>query len=99
MGCAAALTADCQLELKGDAMTEKSSAAVPGTVEKIMKAPFPGEPERAQIFIEGSDHSCQEIRIENTLIDENNAEVHLKAGAKVRVTVRSRTADDPCPGK
>ena len=80
-------------------MTEKSSATVPGTVEKIMKSPFPGEPERAQILIEGADHSYQEIRIENTLIDENNEEVHLKPGAKVRVTVRSRTADNPCPGK
>lgn len=80
-------------------MTEKSSTAVPGTVEKIVKASFPGEPERAQILIEGSNHSYQEIRIENTLIDENNEEVHLKAGAKVRVTVRSRTADNPCPGK
>jgi hypothetical protein len=34
-------------------MTEKSSATVPGTVEKIMKSPPSGEPERAQILIEG----------------------------------------------
>lgn len=80
-------------------MTEKSSATVPGTVENIMKSPFPGEPERAQILIEGADQSYQEIRIENTLINENNEEVHLKPGAKVQVTVRSRTAADHRPEK
>ena len=70
-------------------MTEKPSVTLPGTVEKIM--PFlPGEPERAQILIEGADHSYQEIRIENTLIDENNEEVQLKPGVKVQVKVRSR---------
>lgn len=80
-------------------MIGKSNAAVLGTVEKIMKSPSPAEPEKAQILIEGADHSYQEIRIENTLIDENNEEVRLKAGAKVRVTVRSRTADNGGPGK
>jgi hypothetical protein len=81
-------------------MIEKSSVAVLGTVEKIMKSPSPAEPEKAQILIEGADHSYQEIRIENTLIDENKEEeVRLKAGAKVRVTVRRRTADNRGPGK
>jgi hypothetical protein len=36
-------------------MSEKSSAPVPGTVEKIMKSPLASEPERAQILMEGSD--------------------------------------------
>jgi hypothetical protein len=80
-------------------MTEKSSATVPGTVEKVMESPVAGEPERAHIRIEGADDSHREIRIENTLIDENNEEVHLKLGAKVQVTVRSRTADNHRPGK
>ena len=80
-------------------MTEKRSATLPGTVEKIMKSPVPGEPERAQILIEGADHSYQEIRIDNTLIDENSERVHLKPGAKVQVTVRSRAAGTDYPGK
>jgi hypothetical protein len=80
-------------------MTEKPSATLPGTVEKILKSPRPGEPERAQILIEGANHSYQEIRIENTLIDENNEEVHLKPGARVQVTVRNRTAGNHCPEK
>ena len=80
-------------------MSEKPSATLPGTVEKIMRSPLPGEPERAQILIEGADHSYQEIRIENTLIDENNEEVQLKPGAKVQVSVRSRAAGDHCLGQ
>ena len=80
-------------------MTEKPSATMPGTVERIMKSPFPGEPERAQILIEGADQSYQEIRIENTLIDENNEEVHLKAGAKVRVTSTKTNRRQPLSGK
>jgi hypothetical protein len=80
-------------------MTEKPSATLPGTVEKIMKSPLPDKPERAQILIEGADHSYQEIRIENTLIDENSDEVHLKPGAKVQVTVRNRVAGNHFPGK
>jgi len=80
-------------------MSEKPSTTLPGTVKEIMKSPLQGEPERAQILIEGVDHSYQEIRIENTLIDENAEEVRLKPGAKVQVTVRSRTVSNEYPGK
>jgi hypothetical protein len=79
-------------------MTEKASATLPGTVEQIMKSPLPGEPERAQILIEGTDHSYQQIRIENTLSDENGQEMYLKPGAKVQITVRSRAVGNHCPG-
>jgi hypothetical protein len=78
-------------------MSEKPSTTLLGTVEKIMESPLPGKPDRAQILIEGADHSYQEIRIENTLTGENSEEVHLKPGAKVRVTVRSRAAGNHCP--
>jgi hypothetical protein len=70
-------------------MTEKPSATLPGTVEKIIKLPYPGEPEKAQIAIEGADHLYKEIRIENTLKDENGNEVRLKPGAEVEVTVQA----------
>jgi hypothetical protein len=36
-----------------------------------------------------------QIRIKNTLTDENGEEVHLKPDAKVRVTVRSRATGKP----
>jgi hypothetical protein len=43
-------------------MSEKSSTTLPGTVEKIIEFPFPDEPEKAQIAVEGADHLYREIR-------------------------------------
>ena len=40
-------------------------------------------------FIEGADELYQEIRIENTLTDDSGAEVQLKEGAHVEVTVEA----------
>ena len=71
-------------------MTEKPSATLPGTVEKIIKSPFPSEPEKAQIVVEGADHLYKEIRIENTLTDENGDKVQLKPGAEVKITVEAQ---------
>jgi hypothetical protein len=70
-------------------MIEKPSTTLPGTVEKIIKSPYPSEPEKAQIAIEGADHLYKEIRIENTLKDETGNEVRLKQGAEVEVTVEA----------
>ena len=70
-------------------MSEKPGAILPGTVEKIIKSPFPSEPEKAQITVEGGDHLYREIRIENTLTNEEGAEVSLKPGAHVEVTVEA----------
>ena len=74
-------------------MSEKPSSTLPGTVEKIIKSPFPTEPEKAQIAIEGADHLYREIRVENTLTDANGNEVALKPGAKVEVTVEADPSD------
>jgi hypothetical protein len=68
---------------------EKPNVTLPGKVEKIIKSPDPNEPERAEISIEGADTLYQEIRIENSLTDENGDEVHLKKGAQVEVTVEA----------
>jgi len=73
-------------------MTDQSSAAMPGTVEMIIKSPLPNESEIAQITVEGADHPYEQIRIQNTLTDKNGDEVQLKPGAKVQVTVRSGKA-------
>jgi hypothetical protein len=79
-------------------MSEKPSAILPGTVEKIIKSPFPSEPEKAQIAIEGGDHLYREIRIDNTLTNDKGEEVSLKAGAQVEVTVEAEV-DDTTPKK
>ena len=62
---------------------------MPGTVEKIIRSPNPAEPDKAQISVEGADDLYKELRIENTLTDENGEEVELKKGAKVDVTVEA----------
>jgi hypothetical protein len=72
---------------------KKSKTIQPGTVEKIIKSPFPQVPEKAEIAIKGADHLYREIRIENTLEDENGHKVKLKVGAQVDVTVEADPED------
>lgn len=74
-------------------MTEKPTATMSGTVEKIIKSPFPSEPEKAQITVEGADHLYREIRVENTLTNENGDEVSLKPEAHVEVTLEADAKD------
>jgi hypothetical protein len=73
-------------------MSDKPSATMPATVEKIIKSPSPSVPEKAQIAVEGADHLYRELRIENTLIDENGEKVRLKQGAEVEVTIEADPA-------
>jgi hypothetical protein len=70
-------------------MDEKPSTILPGTVQKIIKSPFPSEPEKAQISVERADHLYREICIDNTLTNENGEEVSLKPGAQVEVIVEA----------
>ena len=73
-------------------MPEKSSVTVPGTVEKIIPPVHPSGPEKAQIALEGGDELYREIRIENSLTNENGDEVRLKKGAEVEITVEADPA-------
>lgn len=70
-------------------MSDKPSTTLPATVEKIIKPVYPSDPEKAQIAVEGADHLYREIRIENTLTDENGDKVRLKQGAEVEVTIQA----------
>ena len=85
------------LELNPNALPlpEKQRTTMPGTVEKIIAAPNPGLPEKAQISIEGADHLYRELRIENKLSDENGEDVKLKKGAHVEISVSK--VDDTKP--
>jgi hypothetical protein len=68
-------------------MSEKASTTLPAVVEKIIKSPSPSVPEKAQITVEGADHLYRELRIENTLTDENGDKVRMKQGAEIEVTI------------
>jgi hypothetical protein len=77
--------------------TEKPSVTLPGTVEKIIPAPHAEEPEKAQISVEGADHLYREIRIENTLKDDNGNKVKLEKGAHVEVTIEANPTETKSP--
>jgi hypothetical protein len=79
-------------------MSDKPSTTLPAIVEKVIKSPSPSIPEKAQIAVEGADHLYRELRIENTLIDENGKKVRLKQGAEVEVTIEAESgATTPKP--
>ena len=70
--------------------TSKVNTTLPGKVEKVIRAhPASGEPEKAQIAVEGADHLYREIRVPNTLTDANGQKVRLKEGAEVEVKIEA----------
>jgi uncharacterized cupredoxin-like copper-binding protein len=67
---------------------EKPSVTLRGTVEKIIPGNSIGA-EKAQISVQDAEHLYKEIRVENTLHDENGNRVGLKPGANVEVTIEA----------
>ncbi|HXM60175.1 MAG TPA: hypothetical protein VN950_04910 [Terriglobales bacterium] len=76
-----------------EANGENPSTTLPGTVQKIIKSPDPRTPDKAQIGVENADELYREIRIDNTLTDKDGAEVELKPGAQVEVTIEAEPKD------
>jgi hypothetical protein len=66
---------------------ERASTIMRGTVDKIILSRSRKQPEKAQIAVERGTRRYRNLRIENTLTDENGDEVKLKKGAHVEVTV------------
>jgi hypothetical protein len=79
-----------ELNLDTARIPEQPSTTMPGTVDKIIPSPHSNQPERAEIAIDGADHRYRDLRIENTLTDENGDDVRLKKGAHVEVTVTTK---------
>ena len=68
----------------------KVSTTLAGKVEKVIRPhPGSGEPEKAQIAVEGADHLYREIRVPNTLTDSHGQKVKLKEGAEVEVKIEA----------
>ena len=65
---------------------------MPGTVDRIIP-PSPSLPEKAQIAVDGTGHRHRDLRIENSLTDENGDEVKLQKGAQVEVTVAAKSVN------
>jgi hypothetical protein len=68
---------------------DQPSTTLPGTVNRIIP-PRPSRPEKAQIAVDRADHGHRDLRIENSLTNENGDEVKLKKGAHVEVTVAAK---------
>jgi len=69
---------------------DQPSTTMPGTVNKIIPQ-CRSRPEKAQIAVDRADHRHSDLRIENSLTDENGDEVKLKKGAHVEVTVAAKS--------
>jgi hypothetical protein len=71
----------------------KATTTLPGKVERVINPhPLSGEPEKAQIAVEGADHLYREIRVPNSLIDDQGHKVKLKTGAEVDVKIEADPA-------
>lgn len=67
----------------------KAKTKKPGKVQKIIKSRHSHQTEKAEITIDGADDLYREIRIDNTLEDENGKKVKLKEGADVEVVIEA----------
>lgn len=73
--------------------SKKASTKLPGRVQRLIKPhPASGEPEKAQIAIEGADQLYRELRVPNKLTDEDGNTVKLKPGTEVEVKIESEEA-------
>jgi hypothetical protein len=80
-----------ELKFDRERIPEQPSTTMPGTVDKIIPARPPRQPEKAHIAVDGADHRHRDLRIENTLTDEHGEDVKMKKGAHVEVTVTTKT--------
>jgi hypothetical protein len=74
-------------------MAKKPNTVRPGTVQKIIQPSVVGEPEKAEIEVDGADDLYKEIRIENTLKKDDGGEVSLKKGAEVAIIIEADPKD------
>jgi len=82
-----------ELSLGSSRNREQPSTTMPGIVDKLILARA-GQPEKAQIAVEGADLAYRELRIENSLTDKYGDEVKLKKGAHVEITVTAKDVRD-----
>jgi hypothetical protein len=80
-----------ELNLDTTRIAERPSTTMPGTVEKIIPARNPSQPEKVDISVDGAP-PLQVLRVENSLTDEHGSEVRLNKGAHVDITVADRAS-------
>jgi hypothetical protein len=70
-------------------MSKKKTRKLHGTVQKIIQPIHPSEPEKAQIAVDEADELYRELRVENTVADEDGEKARLKPDAKVDVIIEA----------
>ena len=70
-------------------MSKKPKSVKPGWVRRIIKPIHSSLPEKAEIEVLDADDLYKEIRIENTLHDEQGNPVKLKEHAEVEVVIEA----------
>ena len=68
--------------------TSQARTTVRGTVDKITPILHPNPPQKARIVVKGADD--RDLRIENTLIDDNGDDVRLKKVPTLRLPLTAR---------
>ena len=70
-------------------MKKKPKIVKPGRVKKVIQPVYPEGPEKVEIEVIDADHLYKEVRIDNTLEDEQGQERRLKEGAEVDVVIEA----------
>lgn len=70
-------------------MSKPKRKKLHGIVEKIIKPLRPSDPERAQIGVDEADELYRELRVENTVTDEDGETARLKPDARVKVIIEA----------
>jgi hypothetical protein len=82
-----------ELNLDTTRTPEQPRVTMPGTVAKIIASSGLGQPDKAQIAVDGADHGYRNLRIENILTDEHGDDAKLKTGDHVEVAVTAEAKD------
>ena len=73
--------------------SDKATATLSGTVERIIPSQLPNKPDTAQINVVGGDPLYRELRIDNNLTNKDGEDLSFKAGQTVEVTIEADTKD------
>lgn len=70
---------------------KKKKKSMRAVVQKIIKPAVPNDSEKAELSIDEGEELYREVRVENTLTDEQGEKFGLKPGAKVDVVLEADT--------
>jgi hypothetical protein len=70
-------------------MTTNAKTTKPGTVKRIVPSFDSREPDKAEIHVHDTEPLYEELRIPNSLTNEDGEEVKLKKGAEVEVHIEA----------